>query len=78
MRIVKKREEEIKVIPTFSPYGNATRVRHSGWKIALWKLRGERISIFFFFFFLDQKVEYIRLTSHKRQRNKSRDPFLSK
>ena len=42
----REREEEIKVIPTFSHYGNAKHVRHPGWKIALRKLRGERISTF--------------------------------
>ena len=50
VRIVKKKkrekEEEIKVVPTFSHYGNAKHVRHPGWKIALEKLRGERISTF--------------------------------
>ena len=50
VRIVKKKkrekEEEIKVVPTFSHYGNAKRVRHPSWKIALEKLCGERISTF--------------------------------
>ena len=42
----KEKEEEIKVVPTFSHYGNAKRVRHPSWKIALEKLCGERISTF--------------------------------